>query len=174
MRFLILDARERFYYFIILLVVALRNFTEYEWNLGKCVDMFTSIVHKEEYSNVYAVFVRPWTLRCSLLDLKMEFAWKRCDKKHSSVTWYLFFTIFSSETLLNFPTYRDINRLIIPVFRFTSLHTHCITLSLLFLSSQNMLTLHSFHLLCLWWVPSSLLIGSNMRSSQSSTIYNRK
>lgn len=34
------DARERFYYFIILLVVALRNFTEYEWNLEYAYSSF--------------------------------------------------------------------------------------------------------------------------------------
>ena len=33
--FFFIDARERFYYFMILLVVALRNLTEYEWNFGK-------------------------------------------------------------------------------------------------------------------------------------------
>ena len=29
-----LDARERFHYLVLLLVIAMRNLTEYEWNFG--------------------------------------------------------------------------------------------------------------------------------------------
>ena len=31
---LLLDARERFHYLVLLLVIAMRNLTEYEWNFG--------------------------------------------------------------------------------------------------------------------------------------------
>ena len=34
----LLDARERFHYLVLLLVIAMRNLTEYEWNFG--IDIF--------------------------------------------------------------------------------------------------------------------------------------
>ena len=36
--FFLLDARERFHYLVLLLVIAMRNLTEYEWNFG--IDIF--------------------------------------------------------------------------------------------------------------------------------------
>ena len=34
----LLDAREQFHYLVLLLVIAMRNLTEYEWNFG--IDIF--------------------------------------------------------------------------------------------------------------------------------------
>ena len=47
------DARERFHYIILILIIAIRNLTEFNWNLGKIFSLLFYKVNLLNYSDEY-------------------------------------------------------------------------------------------------------------------------